>query len=93
MAVEALVLRGDDRPLEGRRDRTQRNEPTPVVAQPSEHDLPRSRRCGSRDPRGDQDARQQDDGADDDDQQAPAPQGSSLGSLARRALDASDLHL
>src|SRR5438477_403529 len=32
MAVEALVLGGDDRPLENQRDRTQRNEPTAEAA-------------------------------------------------------------
>jgi len=79
VTVEALVLGGDDRPLEDRRDGAQWDEPTAVRTQPPEDDLFRSDRRGGRDPRGYEDARQEDDDADDAGKHtSSAPQGPSL---------------
>lgn len=78
MAVEPLVLGGDDRLLEDRRDRTKRDEPTPDRAQPREDLFLRSCRCRGGDPRSNQDGRQEDGDARDAGQQASAPHRSSL---------------
>jgi hypothetical protein len=79
MTVEALVLGGDDRPLEDRRDGAQRDEPTAVRTQPSEDDLFRAHGGGCREPRGNEDARQEDDDADGASKHASsAPQGPSF---------------
>jgi hypothetical protein len=79
MAVEALVLGGNDRPLEDRRDGAQWNEPTAVRTQPPQDDLFRAHGGVGREPRGKEDARQEGDDADDAGKHASsAPQGPSF---------------
>jgi hypothetical protein len=65
--------------LKDRRDGAQWDEPTAVRAQPPEDDLFRAHGGGGREPRGHEDARQENDDADDSGKQASsAPQGPSF---------------